>query len=404
VSAGPTPSTPTGPPAAAPALPPPPIRPVEWVSTPTALATAARTWQQRTWLALDTEFVRERTFYSKLGLVQVGDAERVWLVDPLALPAPRDLGAALAATPARWVVHSASEDLEVMGRVLDFRPHTLFDTQIAAALCGVGAALSLQKLTALVLGWDLPKGETRTDWLARPLSPAQLAYAAEDVVPLVPLAEELERRLRELGRTAWCHEDCERLCREAAEPNLPQDAWQRVKGAGRFNPRQLGALSLLAAWRELEARRRDLPRGFVLRDEALLALAARLPENGRELFRVPGVDPRQLSRDGAQWLEVLRRARELPDGALPSPRPTLPPSSRAVEDSLRELVRQRAEALALAPEVLAPRRLLGAVLEQAYFRTEPSLPSELEGWRRAAIGEELLALAVAGVRGARGGR
>lgn len=385
-----------------PLLVPPPQRPVHWVATAETLANAADRWQASEWLAIDTEFVRERTFYSRLGLIQVADETQVWLVDPLALTDPRPIGDALAATGATLVVHSASEDLEVLGRVLGFAPERLFDTQIAAALTGVGAALSLQKLTAGVLGWDLPKGETRTDWLARPLSAAQLAYAAEDVVPLVPLARHLAARLDELGRTEWLAEECARMCREAATPLLPQDAWQRVKGAGRFEPRQLGALSLLAAWRELEARRRDLPRGFVVRDETLLALAARLPELPRDLHRLPGVDSRQLTRDGAIWLDVLRRARELPEAALPTPRPHLPPASRQLEDELRELVRRAAEALALPPEVLAPRRLIVALLEQAYFRTEPTLPDELAGWRRPVIGEALLAAAVAGARGGRG--
>jgi ribonuclease D len=358
-------------------------------------------WRQQGVLALDTEFVRERTYYSRLGLIQISDGATAWLLDPRPTGFAREIGATLAATPATWVVHSASEDLEVLARAAGFVPQPLFDTQVAAALVGLGPALSLQRLLAEVLAIDLPKGETRTDWLARPLSPAQLAYAAEDVIHAVALHDRLAARLAELGRSAWLAEDCATLVASVTAPDEPADAWERVKGAGRLAPRQLLAVRLLATWRDEQARRRDLPRGFVLRDEVLLLLAARLPKDNRELQKLPGLDARQAARDATTWLELVHRAISAPANELPVPEPHLPATSRAAEEALREQVRQRATELAIAPETLVPRRILTAILHQVYFRTEPHLPDDLLGWRRAMVGDQLLATAIAAVKAAR---
>ncbi|HEY4597347.1 MAG TPA: ribonuclease D, partial [Thermoanaerobaculia bacterium] len=176
------------------------------IRTDADLAAAAERWAAAPVLGLDTEFVRTNTFYHRLGLIQVTDGATSWLVDPLAA---RDLSplAAVFRSPGVKVLHSASEDIEVFYRALGVLPEPLFDTQIAGALAGAGAFLSYQKLVAAYLGVELAKEETRTDWLARPLSPGQLAYAAEDVAYLVPLYERLTADLQALGRLDWALED-----------------------------------------------------------------------------------------------------------------------------------------------------------------------------------------------------
>lgn len=366
--------------------------PIVRVESEEALAAAVRQWAGVPALALDTEFVRERTFFPRLGLIQVADGRAAYLVDPLAV---RDLGPLreiLLAPETVKVLHSASQDLEVFYRAFGLLPGPLFDTQEAAALAGAGTNLGYGRLVAELLGVELFKGETRTDWLARPLSEAQLAYAAEDVAYLLPLHERLRRDLEALGRLGWAEEDCAALLDVSRFEEEPEDAWGRVKGAGRLKPRQLAALRLLAAWREREARRRDVPRNVVLREELMLALATRLPQNARELQRLPALHVAQAARDAGTWLDLLGQAAALPDAELPPPLDRMPysPAVEELEDRLRAKVRERAEALGLAPEVLAPRRTLSALLRLALTGPEPRLPRQLQGWRREVVGDELL--------------
>jgi ribonuclease D len=355
------------------------------------LGEAARRWAEAPALGLDTEFVRTNTFYHRLGLIQVFDGSAAWLVDPLAA---RDLAPLAEAfrSPGVKVLHSASEDIEVFYRALGVLPAPLFDTQIAGAFAGKGAFLSYQKLVAACLGVELAKEETRTDWLARPLSPGQLAYAAEDVAFLLPVYEQLAAELAALGRLSWVFEDSAALLDTARFVEDDESAYLRIKGAGRLDRRQLGALQGLAAWREREARRRDLPRNFVLKEGLLLDLATRRPQEAKDLQRLPSFDPRQAARDGATWLQLLADAASRPDPELPSRLSGKPFSAaaREVENRLRDRVRERAAELDVPPEILAPRRTLDALLRLNVDKPDPRLPRELAGWRREVIGEDLL--------------
>jgi ribonuclease D len=362
-----------------------------FIDTDAALAEAARGWAAAPVLGLDTEFVRTNTFYHRLGLIQVSDGRISWLVDPLAA---RDLAplAEVFRSPGVKVLHSASEDVEVFHRALGVLPEPFFDTQIAGAFAGAGAFLSYQKLVAAYLGVELAKEETRTDWIARPLSPGQLAYAAEDVAFLVPLYERLTGELEALGRLSWVLEDSAALLDTSRFTEDDDSAYLRIKGAGRLDRRQLGALQTLAAWREREARRRDLPRNFVLKEKLLLDLATRRPKVARDLQRLPSFDPRQGTRDGATWLQLLEEAAERPEPELPPRLSGKPfsPAARELEDRLRERVRERAAELNVPPEILASRRILDALLRLTVGKPDPRLPRELQGWRREVIGEDLL--------------
>lgn len=355
------------------------------------LAAAARRWQELPALGLDTEFVRERTFFHRLGLIQVSDGEAVYLVDPVKVKDLAPLAEVLRAPGTVKVLHSASEDVEVFYRGLGVVPEPLFDTQVAAALAGAGAFLSYQKLVAALFGVELPKGETRTDWLARPLSEAQLTYAAEDVAFLLPLYERLRQDLSAQGRLQWALEDSAALLDTGRFEEDLDAAWLRIKGAGRLNRRQLAALQALAAWREREARQRDLPRNFVLKEALLLSLATRGPATSRELRKIPDFDAGQAARDEAVWLEILGQVEALPEEALP-PRVSQTPFSPGLKElsqRLRERSRKTAEALGIPPEILAPRRTLDALLRRA-LDPEPRLPSDLQGWRHEVVGKDLL--------------
>lgn len=366
------------------------------IATQPALDEAARWWAAAPALGLDTEFVRTNTFYHRLGLIQVSDGQTSWLVDPLAA---RDLSPLkdVFRSPGVKVLHSASEDMEVFYRTLGILPEPLFDTQVAGALAGAGASLSYQKLVAAYLGVELAKEETRTDWIARPLSAAQLAYAAEDVAFLVPLYERLTGDLQAKGRLAWAFEDSSSLLDTSRFEEDIAGAYLRLKGAGRLDRRQLGVLQTLAAWREGEARRRDIPRSFVLKDGLLLDLAVRRPKILRDLQKLPSYDPRQGARDAATWLRLIEEGEAIPEADLPPRLAGKPfsPAVRDLENRLRELVRRKAAELEIPPEILAPRRLLDALMRLTVGKDEPRLPRELQGWRREVIGEDLLREAVA---------
>lgn len=366
------------------------------IKSDSALAEACLHWAQASVLGLDTEFVRTNTFFHKLGLIQVSDGQTSWLVDPLAA---RDLSplAAVFRSPGVKVLHSASEDIEVFFRNLGTLPDPLFDTQVAGALAGAGAFLSYQKIVAAYLGVELAKEETRTDWMARPLSAAQLAYAAEDVAFLIPLYERLKSDLESQGRLSWVFEDSAALLDTTRFEEDPEGAYLRVKGAGRLDRRQLGALRNLAAWRDQEARRRDLPRSFVLKDDFLLTLATRRPKEARDLQKLPSYDPRQGARDSGTWLQLIEAAEAVPESDLPPRIAGKPPSAavRDLENRLRERVRKTATDLNVPAEVLAPRRTLDALLRLTVGKGDPRLPRELAGWRREVIGEDLLREALA---------
>lgn len=362
------------------------------VTSGTALKEAARRWAESPVLGMDTEFVRTSTFYHRLGLIQISDGRSSWLVDPLAVEDLSPLVEIFRAPQILKVLHSASEDMEVFYRAFGVLPEPLFDTQVAAALAGAGPFLSYQKLVAAFLGVEVSKDETRTDWMARPLSAAQLAYAAVDVIYLIPLYERLQSELSALGRFSWAFEDSAALLDTSRFAEDLEGAYLRIKGAGRLDRRQLGALQILATWREKEARQRDMPRNFVLKEALLLDLATRQPKAERDLQKLPSFDARQADRDAATWLDFLAKNAERPESDLPPRLSRAPysPAVRELEDQLRELVKRKAAELSLPPEILAPRRTLDALLRLTLGKPEPRLPRELSGWRREVIGDDLL--------------
>ncbi len=367
----------------------------ELISSADALARAVERWLAEPVLALDTEFVRERTFYPRLGLIQVADSLGTVLVDPIAIRDLSPFERVLSAPETLKVFHSAGQDLEVFYRLFRSFPAPLFDTQEAAALASIGPNLGYGRLVSELLGVELAKGETRTDWTARPLSRAQLDYAAEDVTFLLPLYSRLRSDLLNLGRFDWALADSAALADPKRFEEEPEQAFRRIKGAGRLDPRRLAIVHRLAAWREREARRRDVPRNGVLREELLLTLAMRRPATSEELKKLPGCSVASAARDGEIWLEIVREVNLLSASDLPAvaDRWRRSPALDALEEKLRQTVRDRAAALGLAPEVLASRKHLSAILQSAVADTEVRLPRTLEGWRRDAIGDELVRVA-----------
>lgn len=356
-----------------------------------ALAAAAGHWLDAEVIALDTEFLRTDTFYPILGLVQVCTGPRVWLVDPLSISDLAPLAAVLASPKVVKALHSCSEDLEVFQRALGQLPVQLFDTQVASAMTGNGFSISYRTIVKNLLGVELDKQETRSDWLKRPLSDAQLRYAAEDVHYLMEVYRQLNDQLAGLERSHWLAEDAAAKLAAVDETLRPQDYYWRIKGAWRLDRRGLAILQRLAAWREEEARREDRPRSRVVADADLLEIATRKPRRSLQLSTACSLHPRAIRRYGETLADMVNQVLEEPEENYPAllAQP-LPRECSALVKLLQGHVSTIAEALGVAPEILA-RRTDIEYLVRTFWLGEAALPSYLaSGWREAAVGSSLL--------------
>ncbi len=338
------------------------------------------------WLALDTEFVRERTYYARLSLIQIAAPGVLVCIDPLAVAELDVLLEVLYAPHIVKVLHSARQDLEVFHDLRGSPPAPVFDTQIAAALSGQDEQISYAALVHSVLGVKLEKLHTRTDWSARPLSEDQLRYAADDVRYLRDVYQHLERKLTALGRRDWLTQECARLTQRELYENHPEQAYARIKGARGLPPGGQNVLRAVAAWREKAAQRRNLPRNWVLRDAVIVEIARQMPRSREQLESISGLGRGTLQTWGeailgavAQGLAAaLAPARHNP-GRLDSEQTR---RYRAMVDA----VERRASELQISAALLASRRDL-----KALARGERS-GALLSGWRRQMIGDELLAM------------
>lgn len=337
-------------------------------------------------IAVDTEFVRRTTFYARPGLLQLSAGDGEFLVDLVALGDPAALRDLFLAPAPLKVMHSCGEDLEVLRRLFGAVPGSLVDTQVAAALLGHPLQTSYQKILRDVLGIDVPKDETQSDWTARPLTPAQLSYAALDVRHLLPLWSRLEAELAARGRAGWLAEDCARLLADAAAESDPASWHRGLANAWRLAPDALALLAALAAWRERTARELDKPRSHVVPDHVLVMTAQRRPATVAHLREFPDFHPAALRRFGPDLVRIVA------DGAWPPVAPVPPPlprESKGLLADLKALVSGVADTHGIEPEVLARRRQLEALVLSARDG-EASLPPMLSGWRRALVGDRLL--------------
>lgn len=334
-------------------------------------------------IGIDTEFLRERTYYAQLCLLQLGFAQGAHCVDTLAL---RDLGALRPVfsqpVPVK-VLHAARQDLEVLWPAAG-RLAGLFDTQVAAALVGLPAQIGYGDLVHRVLDRTLHKAETRTDWSRRPLSTAQIEYALDDVRYLLPLRDRLQERLGELGRWSWFEQEMAELESIATFENDPLQAWRRYKGFHELDPGRQRLVEGLCAWRERRAIASDKPRSWILPDAALRDIVLRVPRTLPELARTAEMAEGIVNNSGGQILEIVDAA------GLPQQLPPLPPRQRPDPEStaairkLAAIARRIGEELGLAPEILATRRDLERIVAG---RRDTNA---LKGWRRDVIGAALL--------------
>jgi ribonuclease D len=335
-------------------------------------------------VGLDTEFMRTDSFAPKLALIQIEIDGHIALIDPLAKPDTRTLAARLGDPQTISVMHSASEDLDALSSILPHGLGTLFDTQIAAAFAGLGAGVGYQKLVLALVGVDLPKGETRSDWLRRPLSPQQLEYAAQDVVHLPVLHAELSTRLAQRGFGEWHAEDCARMLERARQREPEAQPQLAFRNASDWPREKQALLRRLLIWRDLTARRIDKPRPWILDDPRILEFASRPPLDNEELFeRSKGLRALR-SAERTTLLEILHSpltTEELDFQPIP-PAPTT--QERRAITALKEIVVARAAELDIPDGLLCSRRHL-----ETLWLTR-TWPTSLEGWRKPVLHDVLM--------------
>lgn len=360
-----------------------------FISDSDSLATFCDALGDAPYIAVDTEFIRERTYYAQLALIQVAHGPHAAAIDPLA--------EAMDLTPLQRlfakegmvkVFHSGTEDLELLLQAFGDLPCPLFDTQVAASLCGNEAQIGYARLVQQRLGVTLDKASQRTDWSRRPLSRVQLDYALADVTHLCTLYEQLVVELADRGRSDWIDEEMTTMGTRSRYEVDPQEAWRRLR-IRRPTGRSLAILRELAAWRETRAQMRDLPRPWVLKNEAVVQIAEAAPTTREALLGLSTVQ-----RMGSRWrdaepvLTVVKRALELPESEWPDLPDRLKTSAQdKLLTRLRKLLKERCEKAEVVPAIVATRRDLELLVAQ----DEPDIAA-MRGWRRQLFGDDALAL------------
>ncbi len=343
-------------------------------------------------VAVDTEFMREKTYWPRLCLVQVAGPPpmQAFAIDALAegvdLSPLFDL---LSDNRIVKVFHAGRQDIEIFHHLAGIIPAPLFDTQIAAMVCGFGDAVGYETLATKIVGAKIDKTYRFTDWSARPLSPRQIDYALDDVLHLRVIYQELKKSLNGSGRTGWLEEEEAVLLNPATYRTNPEDAWQRLK-IRTNKPRFLAVLKEVAAWREREAQRRDVPRNRILRDEAVVDIAAHAPTSPDGLARTRGLaDSFAKGRVGADILKAVKRGLEMSAHNIPvlAPKPDLPRDIGPIVDLLKLLLKLKCAQHDVAQKLVAST----AELELLAADDSADIPA-LKGWRRELFGNDALAV------------
>jgi len=359
-----------------------------FIDSADALKAFCQTLQGERWIALDTEFIREKTYYPQLCLLQVGVPGNLACIDPTAIKDMSSLMDILYDRNVIKVLHSCSQDMEIFACMQGQVPGPVFDTQLAAPLLGLPEQTGYANFVQEMLGVTLDKSQTRTDWSRRPLETAQLAYAADDVRYLAEIYPVFRKKLEALGRLEWLDAEfaqCEEIGRYIRDP---KQVWQRIRGLEKLKPRALSILQSLAEWRENIAREKNLPRNWVLKDDALMDIARLAPTNRDKLGSIRSLPPKTLDRYASAIIEHVSRAAEhSPQPLSQTARRNKPtPDEDALADVLQAQLRVLAAEYRINCASLASRKDLVAV---AQGREDVPL---LHGWRREMAGNDLLAL------------
>ena len=364
----------------------------ELVTTFEKLDSVCNLAQQQKAVALDTEFVRTRTLSPHLGLIQLYDGHQLVLIDPLAIDDLSPFIALMENTRVVKVLHSCSEDLETFLTAFNTVPTPVFDSQFAASILGLGASLGYAKLVELLCDVSLDKGESRTDWIARPLREAQLSYAANDVLYLLPCYEHLVEKINEAGKLEWVYQEIAQLA-DKKRSQMPEEfAYMQIKNNWRLSKEQLTVLQALAAWRLATARKKDMALNFVFKEIHLYEAARLMPSSKSGLSQLHGVNPQSIRRYGETIITLISEARDKYAATSESQR--LPKVSRLIDvasykqtlASLKAVSDKIANENNVSPEVIASKKQLNQVLKWNWFDNDETRvlglkPDVLSGWR-----------------------
>ncbi|MGH7209194.1 MAG: ribonuclease D [Nitrospiraceae bacterium] len=367
-------------------------QPPRYIADAASLRSLCRQLRDSERIALDTEFVGEGRFVARLELIQVAAGDLCAVVDVPALGTVHDLAEVLGDQRILKVFHAGRQDLELLSAHTGTFPLPFFDTQLAAAMVGYGLQAAYGQLVQKITGKKLDKSHTYTNWSQRPLTQEQINYALEDVQFLFPIHDHLLKRLRSLGRSDWVQEEFARLqSLLSTAARGPHESYRRIRGWEHLKPRAGAVLKELAAWRDEEARRRDVPRSRVVRDEVLLELARRPPTTLETLKGTRGLHATEIERKGEAMLAAIQRGLEAPESEWPmvaTARGHEPESSGQVE-LLQAVLKALAKDEHIAPSLLATASDLQALVDAKHDRDKLDLPI-LHGWRRKLAGETLL--------------
>ncbi|MFT4873253.1 ribonuclease D [Congregibacter sp.] len=353
------------------------------VESDEALAQALETLSGATEVAVDTEFMRRNSYYPHVALLQLCTDDHAWLIDPLKVSELESLRTLMTDPKCLKILHSCSEDLEVFRYWLGIVPTPLVDTQRATALLGKGFGLGYRALIELLLGVELDKGETRSDWLKRPLSESQCHYAALDVLELVPAWKILRELAESQSRMDWILAEGEEAIRLLIDRD--KDVYRRLKSASRLSPLQLEALRQICEWREGVARSVDKPRGWIVDDKACIAIAQAMPGEPDALAELDVLPSSVLRKQGETLLGCVRAAQELPVAELPVALPgPLATPQRNLLKALRQFARGVAEDMNVAPEILISTADLELIVREA-SGADIVEPQRWQGWRADAV-------------------
>ena len=358
-----------------------------WVADNASLRSWCEYWAELPVIAVDTEFIRRSTYYPITGLIQISEGEKAVLIDPLSIDDWAPLRDLMIDPNVMKVFHACSEDLDVFDRLLGVLPSPFYDTQIGEAYANAQWSLSYVKLIQAYLNIEVAKDETRSDWLQRPLTDAQKRYAALDVVYLAQVYPLQIAKLKAKNMLDWVLEDCESLKWQYQQNSDPEQNWANIKTAWRLTPEGLTLLRLLFIWRDEQARKEDVPKGQILKDRTLWALAKDLPTHHRAISTTEELTGRQHRLYGDVILEKVHWVKSLSadEYQLPLEMP-LPSKAGELTKAIKAFVREQAQALEIAPEAMMKRKLLDPLVRHLFDGSAMDWHNPaLMGWRREAI-------------------
>ena len=362
-----------------------------YIDTDEKLSAAVDACLEVSVIALDTEFLRFNTYYPILGLIQIYTGKDCYLIDPLCISSIEPLKAVIEKQSIQKILHACSEDLEVFQHALGAIPSPLYDTQIGGAALGVGFSLSYQSLVEHHLKISLKKDQTRSDWLARPLTKNQLDYAALDVIHLLDLYHIQREELEGSPKLVWIQSESQGLGQNIPTVAAPEESYKRIKGLWQLNRMQLNLLKNLCAWREVAARKENFPRNRIVDQKSLVSIVKENITSAKDFQKIAGMTSRQVRKYGDEIKALQVEAGRVSEEDCPQlvDRTDAPINNKKLK-RLKQVVESCALTLSVAPELLSKRRHLEKLIRSEDELGRYHLPDELSGWRANVIGEPLL--------------